>query len=112
MTDRMVALKAMLSPPPAAHLGTSEPGLYPAGLFRSLRASEVCDYPVNPNRNAVLDIPCLPAVGELPEPADLAAITVGRELVPEVLSPCVRAGIPGAGARTARRERLATEAFC
>ncbi|HCM25859.1 MAG: hypothetical protein A2Z99_06465 [Treponema sp. GWB1_62_6] len=96
MKDRTAALRAMLSPRSVVHVGASEAGLYPAGIFRSLAASGIEVFPVNPNRQAVFGHDCFRSVRELPKVPDLAMITVDRAHVRPVLSDCVEAGIPAA----------------
>jgi acetyltransferase len=53
-------------------------------------------YPVNPKRSTVLDLPCYPRVGELPERVDLAVIATPARTVPDIVAECVEAGIEGA----------------
>lgn len=96
MTERAAKLEAMLSPRVVAHVGASESGLYPADVFRSLIASNVTVYPVNPNRATVFDRPCFASLADLPDRADLAVITVRRELVPQVLEECAGSAVPAA----------------
>ena len=96
MMDRTAALQAMFNPRRVAHVGASESGLYPAGIFASLAASRVQVFPVNPNRPSVFGHPCFKSIRDLPSVPDLAMITVDRLHVRSVLSDCVEAGIPAA----------------
>jgi acyl-CoA synthetase (NDP forming) len=51
-------------------------------------------HPVNPGRETVADLPCLPSVAELPEPVDLAIIAVAENRVAGVVRACAAVGIP------------------
>ena len=94
--ERMAALATMLTPRVTAHIGASESGLYPAGIFESLASSNTALYPVNPNRAFVFGRRCFPSVGALPERPDLAVVSVPAARVPGVLADCVRAGVTAA----------------
>ncbi|MCX7023908.1 MAG: CoA-binding protein [Spirochaetes bacterium] len=96
MTDRSAALETMLNPRSVAHIGASESGVYPSGIFTSLAASDVEVFPVNPNRDSVFGHACFKSVGDLPNVPDLAIITVDRRYVKSVLADCVAAGVPAA----------------
>lgn len=50
-------------------------------------------YPVNPSADSILGQKAYPAVQEIPDPVDLAVISVPRQLVPEVVRGCVEKGI-------------------
>ena len=52
-------------------------------------------YPVNPKYEAVMGIPCYPNVKSLPKTPDLAVITTGSRLVPQLVEECGEAGING-----------------
>jgi len=52
-------------------------------------------YPVNPDSEAVMGIPCYPDVKSLPKIPDLAVICTAAEKVPETVSECGEAGIRG-----------------
>ncbi len=52
-------------------------------------------YPVNPNYEAVLGIPCFPNVKSLPKVPDLAVITTNASAVPQIVEECGEAGIKG-----------------
>jgi len=52
-------------------------------------------YPINPNREAVLGIPCFPDVKSLPKTPDLAAIMTAAQSVPKLIQDCGEAGING-----------------
>ncbi len=96
MTARSDAIEAMLNPRIVAHVGASESGIYPSGVFSSLAASDLEVYPVNPLREAVFGRKCFHSVSSLPKRPDLAMVTVDRSQVGTVLEECVASGIPAA----------------
>ncbi len=51
--------------------------------------------PVNPRRKTVWGRPCIPSVGKLDEPVDLAVIAVSIEKVPDLIGECARLQIGG-----------------
>lgn len=51
-------------------------------------------YPVNPKYKVLNDLPCYAAVGDVPQPCDLALIAVSASRVPGVIRECGAAGIP------------------
>ncbi|MGH6902781.1 MAG: acetate--CoA ligase family protein, partial [Geminicoccaceae bacterium] len=51
-------------------------------------------HPINPGRETVAGLPCLPGVADLPEPVDLAIIAVGEDRVAGVVRECAAIGIP------------------
>lgn len=50
-------------------------------------------YPINPNADEICGIKTYPSVADVPEVADLAVISVGRDRVMRMFEDCVRAGI-------------------
>ena len=52
-------------------------------------------YPVNPESEAVLGVPCFPSVASLPKTPDLAVICTPAEQVPALVRECGEAGIRG-----------------
>lgn len=52
-------------------------------------------YPVNPDSEAVLGVPCFPSVASLPKTPDLAVICTPAEQVPDLVRECGAAGIRG-----------------
>lgn len=52
-------------------------------------------YPVNPDHEAVMGIPCYPSVGGLPKIPDLGIICTPAEKVPEMVRACGEAGVKG-----------------
>ncbi len=51
---------------------------------------------VNPQRQEILGIPCVPSVAKIPEPVDLAVIVTPAATVPGVVGECVAAGVRAA----------------
>jgi acyl-CoA synthetase (NDP forming) len=91
-------LEPFFKPRRIAVVGASEQGMYPAGILRNLLdygyAGEL--YPVNPRRETVFGLPCYPDVTQTPHPADLAILTVPRQVVLPALRQCLVAGVPAA----------------
>jgi acetyltransferase len=52
-------------------------------------------YPINPDTEAVLGIPCFPNIASLPKTPDLAVICSAAEQVPDKIRECGEAGIRG-----------------
>lgn len=52
-------------------------------------------YPINPNRDNVLEIETHSNVKEIPEPVDLGVIATPAPTVPDIVKECGEAGIPG-----------------
>ncbi|HEX5760606.1 MAG TPA: acetate--CoA ligase family protein [Thermoanaerobaculia bacterium] len=52
-------------------------------------------YPVNPHARAIHSLRCYAAVGEIPDPIDLAVIVVPRPLVQEAVEACLAKGVRG-----------------
>ena len=52
-------------------------------------------YPINPECEAVMGIPCIPSVSSCPKVPDLAIICTPAEKVPQVIGECGAAGIRG-----------------
>lgn len=53
-------------------------------------------YPVNPQHQEVLGLPCFPAISQTPERCDLAVIVTPARTVPGVVAECVDAGVEAA----------------
>ena len=71
-------------------------------------------FPVNPRRHSVLGIRAYAAVGEIPEPVDLAVIATPAAGVPDLVGACAAAGVKAvvvlsAGFREVGAEGLALE---
>jgi acyl-CoA synthetase (NDP forming) len=53
-------------------------------------------YPVNPQADTIMGLHSYPSVKDIPEPVDLAVITVQANQVPAVIRQCVDKGVKGA----------------
>ncbi len=92
------ALEPILRPRSIAVIGASRtPGTIGheivANLVRGGFTGSV--HPVNPKARAIYSIRAAPNVASLPEPVDLAVITVPKELVQDVVHQCADAGAGG-----------------
>jgi acyl-CoA synthetase (NDP forming) len=65
-------------------------------------------YPVNPNAQEILGLPCHPSVASLPEAVDLAIIVVSTELAASVVEECAEKGVKAAIVFTAGFSELGT----
>ncbi|MCL5056632.1 MAG: acetate--CoA ligase family protein [Actinobacteria bacterium] len=52
-------------------------------------------YPVNPKAQDILGVKSYPSVSDIPGPVDLALISTGRTLIPELVRQCVKSGVRG-----------------
>jgi acyl-CoA synthetase (NDP forming) len=66
-------------------------------------------YPVNPNAQEILGLPCYPSVTSLPEVVDLAIIAVPTALAASAVRECAETGVPAAIVFTAGFSELGTE---
>ncbi len=80
---RRERLRRMLRPESAVFIGGQT--LEPAIAYCRARGYKGRLYAVNPTRERLADLPCLPRVGALPEAPDLAFVAVPKEAVAEVL---------------------------
>ena len=116
------SLTPILRPGSIAVIGASrQPGtighMVVANLVRCGFAGPV--YPVNPKAGSICSLPAFPSIAEVSAPVDLAVITVPKQLVLEVASQAIAAGVKGLVVITAgfrevggdgvERERALTE---
>jgi acetyltransferase len=71
-------------------------------------------YPVNPNREKILDVECYPSIGNLPETPDLVVVITAAKLVPNIIKESGESGVKTAiiissGFKEAGEEGLARE---
>ena len=52
-------------------------------------------YPVNKNRESVMELKCYPSVSKIPEHVDLAVIATPAKTVPGIVEECANAGVDG-----------------
>lgn len=89
------ALSRFLKPRSVAVIGASErPGSVGAEMMRKLIAGGFTGriYPVNSRGGTIAALPAYTAIGQIPDPVDLAVIAVPAAKVPEVAAECVATG--------------------
>jgi len=94
-----MAVDVFFHPRSVAVIGaTEEPASVGRSLVSNLKQASFRGriYAVNPHRARVLDLPCFPAVKQIPEAIDLAVIATPARTVPGVIRDCVEAGVKGA----------------
>src|SRR6266705_5254167 len=92
------ALQAIFSPRSIAVVGASRhPGKIGYEILRNLIVNEYQGilYPVNPNAIGIHGIRAYSSVLEVPEPVELAVITVPADLVLEAAEACGKKGVKG-----------------
>jgi len=52
-------------------------------------------FPVNPNKESVMELKCYPDIGKVPERVDLAIIVTPAKTVPGLVEDCAKAGVGG-----------------
>lgn len=92
-------LSRLLAPRSIAVVGaTDREGAYGDTLLRNLErlgyAGEL--WGVNPKRERIRDIDCVPALGDLPKPVDAVAVAVPAAAVPDAIESAVALGCGGA----------------
>jgi len=113
----VASLRSLLEPSCVAIVGASrKPGRVGHAILRNVVQAGFAGriYAVNPHAKSVLGVACVPAVADLPEPADVAVIAVPAASVNAVADECGRRGVrsivvvtSGIGAETGA-ELLAT----
>jgi acetyltransferase len=90
-------LQRMLRPKVVALIGATETE-YSVGrtLAENLQTFGRNFYPINPNRKTVLGIRAFSKIADIPSPVDLAVIATPAPTVPDIVSQCEKAGVPGA----------------
>lgn len=92
-------LKALFTPQTVAVIGVSlSNDRHPANVIynKNLLRYPVRIYPVNPRGGMLQGQEVFTSIDEVPAPVDLAVIAVRAELVPEVLTRCIEAGVKAA----------------
>jgi acetyltransferase len=94
---RRSSLEHMLSPKVVALIGATEaPNSVGRTLMENLFSFGENLYPINPKRSSVLGVKAFPTITDVPVPVDLAVIVTPALTVPDVISECEKAGVPGA----------------
>jgi acyl-CoA synthetase (NDP forming) len=90
-----VDLQRLLAPRSIVVIGASEKEGVGANLIENLRSLSFqgAIYPVNPNHDTVLGLPCFPSVERIPAPVDFAAICLRASGVIPAIEECSRKGI-------------------
>ena len=92
-------LDAIFAPHSVAVIGATErPGSIGRAVLWSLVSSPFGGtvYPVSDKRTSVLGIKAYPRISDVPEQVDLAVVVTPAITVPDIISECVEAGVPGA----------------
>src|SRR5947208_14330485 len=92
------ALQAIFSPRSIAVVGASRhPGKIGYEILRNLIVNEYQGilYPVNPNAIGIHGIRAYPSVSDVPDPVDLAVITVPYDLAVDAAKACGEKGVRG-----------------
>lgn len=92
----MDTIKNFFNPRGVALIGaSSDPGKLSHGILKNLLAYgfEGGVYPVNPKSDSILDLPCYPAITEVPDPVDLAVIILPAPYIAQVIDDCGKRGI-------------------
>src|SRR5215469_10897331 len=91
-------LHSILAPKVIAVIGATEkPHSVGRTVFQNLGRGgfEGVVYPVNSKRSSVLCVKAYPDIAAIPEKVDLAVICTPAKTVPEIVSECAYADIPG-----------------
>jgi acetyltransferase len=91
-------LDAIFAPHSVAVIGASErPGSIGRAVLWSLVSSPFGGtvYPVSDKRTSVLGIKAYKQIADIPEQVDLAVVVTPAATVPDVITQCVEAGVPG-----------------
>jgi acyl-CoA synthetase (NDP forming) len=97
--EKPAALDALFAPRGIAVIGaTPEPGRVGGRTIAVLRMAGYrgAIYAVHPKHENIDDIPCFKSVEDVPDPVDLAIITLGAARVPEAVRACGRRAISAA----------------
>ncbi len=89
-------LKALLNPRSIAIIGASrQPGKIGYEILRNLKEYGYKGkiFPVNPKANEILGFKCYPSVLDIPDPVDVAIVSVPAQLVPKVIEDCGKKGV-------------------
>ncbi|OPX95833.1 MAG: Succinyl-CoA ligase (ADP-forming) subunit alpha [Syntrophorhabdus sp. PtaB.Bin006] len=94
----MGSIKEMLNPQSVALIGATdkESSIGKAVLTNLLQATDRPLYPINPNRQSVLGVPCFSSIRDVPSHVSLAVIVTPAHTVPTVARECGEAGVAGA----------------
>jgi acyl-CoA synthetase (NDP forming)/GNAT superfamily N-acetyltransferase len=91
----VASLRPLLQPASVAVVGASrKPDKVGNAVLRNIISAGFAGsvWAVNPHASSILGVDCLPSVADLPEPPDLAVLTVPPDMVAEVADECGRRG--------------------
>jgi acyl-CoA synthetase (NDP forming) len=93
-----IDLGPLMAPRSVAVVGASQRGGRATGAIRNLIDLGFTGkiYPVNPNYETVMDLPCYPSLEAIPGPVDLVAIGIPSERIMAVLEDAERKGVAAA----------------
>ena len=113
----MRTLREQFNPRTIALIGASErEGTVGRDVLENLLHSKDRKiFPINPNKQTVMDVPCYPNIGSAPGPVDMAVIATPADTVPQLVEECGRACVDvaiilSAGFREAGEEGKRLEA--
>jgi acetate---CoA ligase (ADP-forming) len=92
-------LRPLLEPRSIAVVGANDrPGSYADGILRNLQRAEFAGpvWGVNPKRDEVLGVPCVPSLSDLPGPVDAVVVAIPAPGVPAVIAEAGQRGCGGA----------------
>jgi acetyltransferase len=92
-------LTPLFEPGTVAIVGATErAGAVGAVLVRNMLEAKYQGalFAVNPKHRSVLGVPCVPAIGKVPQRVDLAVIATPAATVPDIVEQCGRAGVRAA----------------
>ncbi len=98
-TGEAASVARLLRPHGVAVIGASRsPASVGGALFRNILEGSFQGvvHPVNPNAEAIFGVKAYPSVLDIPDPIDLAIISVPAAIAPRVLDECGRKGVAGA----------------
>ncbi|MBI2287545.1 MAG: CoA-binding protein [Chloroflexi bacterium] len=88
------SLDEIFSPRGVAIVGASPSGGWATSVLQFLKEAEFPNiYPVNPNYQEVLGLPCYPSLGSIPGPVDHVIVSIRAESVLELLDECAAKGV-------------------
>ena len=93
----MSSIKAMFDPKTIALIGASDKAgaVGRAILENLLSPGNRKIFPINPNKEKVLELKCYPNIAGIPEHIDLAVVATPAKTVPEIVEECGKIGVDG-----------------
>ncbi|MEM3552350.1 MAG: bifunctional acetate--CoA ligase family protein/GNAT family N-acetyltransferase [Candidatus Bathyarchaeia archaeon] len=94
----MGKLENMFNPKAVAFIGATErEGSIGQQIMKNLLLGKDkrAIYPINPNREFVMGLKCLPSVIDVPEHIDLAVIATPAKTIPKIIDECGQKGVDG-----------------